>query len=72
MRRVRLRFKRYVGNNNTTEVHDLDQENTAPNGCQIDEITGAGNTVTFDPDTIVEAHGRGYDNCSKCLRGPSR
>lgn len=72
MRRVRLRFKRYVGNHNTTEVHDLDQEDTAPNGCQIDEIIGAGNNVTFDPDTIVEAYGRGYDSCAKCLGGSIR
>ena len=67
MRRVRLRFKRYVGNGK--EVHDLDREMLAPNGCQIDEIIKAGNTVIFDPDTLVEARQRGYDNCNKCLGG---
>ena len=30
--------RRYVGNVNTMEVHDLDNEQTGANECQIDEI----------------------------------
>lgn len=40
--------KRYCGNTNKKEVHDLDNEKTQ---CQIDEIIAAGHARTFDPDT---------------------
>jgi len=30
--------KRYCGNTNKEEVHDLDKEDTSGSGCQIDEI----------------------------------
>jgi hypothetical protein len=46
------------------EVHDLDKEDFSVNGCQIDEIMSAGHAVVFDPDTLEEAHRRGYDNCA--------
>ena len=60
---------RYLGNGNKLEVHDLDYENTGSNGCQIEEIT---HRVTFDPDTLEQAHSEGYDNCAKCLPAPMR
>lgn len=60
---------RFIGNKNTTEVHDLDNEDTADNGCQIDEIT---DVVTFDPDTLEQALSEGYDPCDKCLEGSTR
>jgi hypothetical protein len=59
--------KRYVGNWNKMEVHDLDNEELAGNRCQIDEIVAAGHTVTFEPDTLEQAHLEGYDNCHYCI-----
>lgn len=59
--------KRFVGNKNKKEVHDLDNEKTGPNECQIDEIIRAGNALTFAPDTLSEAHSQGYDNCAYCI-----
>lgn len=59
--------KRFVGNKNKKEVHDLDNEKTAANQCQINEIIQAGNAVTFSPDTLSEAHRQRYDNCAHCI-----
>ena len=64
--------KRFVGNSNTTEVHDLDNEKTGPNQCQIDEIIRAGHAVTFTPDTLSQAHSEGYDNCAHCIGASTR
>lgn len=61
--------KRYVGNTDKKEVHDLDNEQTGKNECQIDEIIAAGHAKTFDPDTLEQAHREGYDNCAYCLGG---
>jgi hypothetical protein len=72
MRRPQFPGKKYLGNSNKTEVHDLDQEDTSGIGCQIDEIIRANRAVTFDPDTLDEAHRRGYDNCAKCIGGSHR
>lgn len=63
---------RYLGNKNKMEVHDLDNEDTSANGCQIDEIIRAGHDVRFNPDTLEEAHRQGYDNGAKCLGGSRR
>ena len=62
--------ERYLGNTDKKEVHDLDQEDTAANGCQIDEIIGAGHDKPFN--TLEAAHAEGYDNCAKCLGGSQR
>ena len=62
--------ERYLGNTATKEVHDLDQEDTAPNGCQIDEIIGAGHDRPFG--TLAGAHAAGYDNCAKCVGESTR
>ena len=62
--------ERYLGNTNTKEVHDLDKEDTSPNGCQIDEIIAAGHDKPFD--SLTAAHGAGYDNGAKCLGGSTR
>jgi hypothetical protein len=61
--------KQFVGNTNTYEVHDLDNEQTGANECQIDEIISAGHAVIFSPDTLAEAHRQGYDNCAYCIGG---
>ena len=54
------------------EVHDLDNEDTSPSGCQIDEIIAAGHSKAFDPDTLEQAHIEGYDNCAYCIAGSIR
>ena len=72
MRRPQFPGKKYLGNNNNMEVHDLDREDTSASGCQIDEIIRANHAVTFNPDTLEQAHTRGYDNCAKCIGGSTR
>ena len=62
--------ERYLGNTNTKEVHDLDNENTSPDGCQIDEIISAGHDTPYS--YLSDAHRDGYDNCAKCLSGSTR
>ena len=62
--------ERYLGNTNNVEVHDLDNEDTNANGCQIDEIIAAGHDKPFN--TLQQAHNAGYDNCDKCLSGSTR
>lgn len=64
--------KRFLGNKNKTEVHDLTKEDKNPNGCQIDEILKAGHGVGFAPDTLEKAHSEGYDNCAKCIGASTR
>ena len=62
--------ERYLGNTSKKEVHDLDKEDTAANGCQIDEIIRAGNDKPFT--SLATAHAEGYDNCAKCVGGSRR
>jgi len=59
--------ERYLGNTNTTEVHDLDNEKGS---CQIDEIIKAGHDKPFA--TLQAAHAAGYDNCAYCLGSSTR
>lgn len=63
---------RFVGNTNKKEVHNLDNEKTGPNECQIDEIIAAGHARIFSPDTLKQAHSEGYDNCAHCIGGSIR
>ena len=65
-----MKGERYLGNSNKMEVHDLDDEDTAANGCQIDEIIRAGHDRPFN--SLAAAHGAGYDNCAKCLGSSTR
>ena len=62
--------EQFLGNVNNMEVHDLDNEDTAANGCQIDEITAAGRDRPFN--SLLAANYNGYDNCAKCLTGSTR
>ncbi|MCK5260992.1 MAG: hypothetical protein KAJ44_02325 [Thermoplasmatales archaeon] len=61
--------KKYLGNKNKMEVHDLDKETK---NCQIDEIIKAKHAVIFKPDNLQEAHRCGYDNCHYCIGGSKR
>jgi len=58
--------RRYCGNINTKEVHDLDCETSQ---CLIDVIIAAGHTITFIPDTLEQAHAECYENCACCIGG---
>jgi len=51
-----LHGNRFCGNSNKYEVHDLDNEDTRSNACQIDEIIRAGHAITFYPDSLDQAH----------------
>jgi len=62
--------ERYLGNKSKKEVHDLDNEKTGANQCQIDEITRAGNDKPFD--SLAAAHSADYDNCAHCLGSSAR
>ena len=57
---------RYLGNKNTKEVHDLNNET---NNCEIDRILFSGHAVKFVPDTLDQARLDGYDNCNYCIGG---
>lgn len=72
MRRWRgnMSGERYLGNTNTKEVHDLDNEDTSSRGCQIDEIIDAGHDKPYN--SLTTANNDGYDNCAKCLSGSTR
>jgi hypothetical protein len=61
--------KRYFGNTNTKEVHDLDNEQV---NCQINEIIKANHARSFNPDTLEQAHSEDYDNCAYCIGGSTR
>jgi len=61
--------KRYLGNTNKMEVHDLKNEQPQ---CQIDEIIAAGHAVVFTPDTLEQAHKEGFDNGAYCIGGSTR
>lgn len=51
----------YLGNKNSMEVHDLDNEKIQ---CQIDEIK-EDHKVRLS--SLSEAHAKGFDNCAYCM-----
>ena len=63
-RRAKFDNKRFVGNRGTDQVHDLDNEDTDANACQIDEIR---DWKTFNPDTFAQAKNEGFDPCDYCI-----
>lgn len=58
---------RFIGNTNTNEVHDLDNETTS---CNIN-LMKDDHVKTFVPDTHAQAKAEGFDNCAHCI-GNSR
>ncbi|MFC7064000.1 hypothetical protein [Halobacillus seohaensis] len=64
-RRYQSPFKgnRYIGNTNSNEVHDLDDEKVS---CQIDKIK-TDHVKTFIPDSHSQAKREGFDNCAHCI-----
>lgn len=63
----RMNGERYLGDRNTKVVHDLDNEKVGENGCQIDEIVGAGHDFPFTE--LFTAEFAGCDKCARCLTG---
>ncbi|MCX6168674.1 MAG: hypothetical protein NTX65_05020 [Ignavibacteriales bacterium] len=59
--------EKYLGNKNTKEVHDLDNEKKV---CQIDEIINAANDVPFT--SLLEAYIQKFDNCAYCIGNSKR
>ena len=57
--------ERYLGNTSKNQVHDLDNEKTGKNECQIDEIIAAGHDTPFL--SLAAAHGAGYSDCDYCI-----
>lgn len=74
MRRHRghMNGERYLANTSTSkhEVHDLDNEKTGSNQCQIDEIIRAGNDKPYT--SLDAAKQDGYDTCRWCIGGSTR
>lgn len=68
--RGHMNGERYLGNMNNMEVHDLDNEKTGANQCQIDEIINAGNDRPYN--SLSAAHAAGHDNCAWCIGGSTR
>lgn len=64
-RRYRQPFngKQFIGNTNTNEVHDLDNEQS---NCRIDQIKNE-HIKTFIPDSHLKAKNEGFDNCYWCI-----
>jgi hypothetical protein len=56
----KMNGERYLANTAKTQVHDLDNEKTGRNECQIDEIIAAGNDGPFTSQKA--ANDTGYDN----------
>jgi hypothetical protein len=69
---MRRNGKRFLGNTDKKEVHDLDNEKYGLNECQIIEIIRAKHAVIFEPDTLEQAHKEGFDNCAYCIGGSKR
>ena len=60
-----MRGEQYLGNTSKKQVHDLDNEQTGANECQIDEIIRAGNDKPFT--SLASAHAAAYSDCDYCL-----
>jgi hypothetical protein len=70
--RGNMRGERYLANTSVSkrEVHDLDNEKTGANQCQIDEIINAGNDKPYN--SKESANSDGFDNCAYCIGGSRR
>jgi len=63
--------ERYLANKSSKkEVHDLDNEKTAANQCQIDEIIDAKNDKPYT--SLAAATADGYDDCKYCIGNSTR
>ncbi len=63
--RGNMNGERYLGNKAKKEVHDLENEKTGKQECQIDEIIDANNDKPYT--SLTTAHNDGYGDCAYCL-----
>lgn len=70
--KCKMNGERYLANKSPSkkEMHDLDNEKTGANECQIDEIINAKNDKPYDSNAA--AIREGYDNCQWCIGGSKR
>lgn len=61
------KVKRYLGNVNTLEVHDTDNETV---NCQLDEVLSEHRTW-YDTLSAAKAD-RDFDNCAWCIGRSTR
>ena len=61
-----INVARYLGNMNTKEVHNLDNEKS---GCEIAKIKPE-HKRSFD--SLPAAKNAGYDNCAHCIGSSAR
>lgn len=59
--------KRFLGNRENMEVHDLKNADTSQNGCGISEFIRSGHAVGFIIDTLEQAKQERYAACGKCI-----
>jgi hypothetical protein len=64
--------KKYCGDTERREVHDLDREDRSPGGCRIGALIEAGRATPFIPDVLEQAHNEGFSDCAKCLGAAGR
>lgn len=66
MERLRqFEHNRFVGDKRTQRVHDIDY---AVDEEAIADMVAAETFASFGPDTLPEAHNRGYRLCRSCRR----
>jgi hypothetical protein len=66
MERLRqFEHNRFVGDKRTQRVHDIDY---AVDEDAIADMVAAETFASFGPDTLPEAHNRGYRLCRSCRR----
>jgi len=59
--------KRFLGNRDKMEVHDLKYGDTNQDGCRVDEFIKSGHAVGFIIDTLDQAHKERYTSCIRCI-----
>mgnify|MGYP001615575138 FL=1 len=59
--------KRFLGNRDKKEVHDLKNMDMNQDGCQVNEFIKSGHSVGFIIDTLEQAQQERYTACAKCI-----
>lgn len=59
--------KRFLGNRDNREVHDLRHEDKNQGGCRISELIRSGQAVGFIIDNLEQTHKERYVDCPRCI-----
>jgi hypothetical protein len=59
--------KRFLGNRDKMEVHDLKNTDTSQGGCQVSEFIRSGHAVGFIIDTLEQSQKERYTACVRCI-----